>query len=195
MPSMEKSIWRFPLNISWTPNVRVFRKQLPINNIAHLKYKYACHPRAPYSTPIELFENIYSIFREKGKRRGALYKYTLFDFLHDFRIWSNYLDIDNLLNLWGGGYKGFIDQNLSLLLFFIGGISELSYISVHGQNKYIENLQNIYELFALKNPELEKVFVNTPIYQRFTIFSKLGFISDKIQLRKEHNINEVLFRP
>jgi excisionase family DNA binding protein len=195
MPALEKVIWRFPLNISWNPNVRVFRKQLPVNTIPHLKYKYACHPRTPYSTPSQLFENIYSTFRKKGKLNGAHFRYTILDFLHDFRVWSNYLDIDNLLNLWGGGYKGFIDQNLSLLLFFIGGISELSYISVHGQSKYVENLQNIYELFALKNPELEKVFINTPPYQRFVIFNKLGFISEKIILRKEYNINEVLTNP
>jgi hypothetical protein len=68
-------------------------------------------------------------------------QYTLFDYLHDFRIWANYIDINNILALWGKGYKGFLDQNLSFLLFIIDGISELCYISVHGQEKYIRILQ------------------------------------------------------
>ena len=195
LPKLEKVVWKFPLNLSWNPDVRLYRKNLPISNITHLKYKYACHPRAPFSSPTELFENIYATFRKKGKRRGARFKYTLFDFLHDFRIWANYLDIDNLLSLWGGGYKSFIDQNLSLLLFLIGGISELSYISLHGQRKYVENLQKLYELFALNNPELEKEFVYTPPYQRLIIFNKLGLISKKIVLRREYDINAVLVRP
>jgi hypothetical protein len=192
LPKLEKVIWKFPLNISWTPEKRIYRRHLPISKIKHLKYLYACHPRSPHSTPHELFENIYGSFKTKGKRKGEKFIYTLFDCLHDFRIWANYLDIDNLLSLWGKGYKGFIDQNLSLILFFVGGISELCFISVYGERKYINNLQKLYELFVLNNPELEKNFTNSAPYQRLIIYNKMGLISKGLSLKRKYNINAVI---
>jgi hypothetical protein len=86
----------------------------------------------------------------------------IFDFLHDFRVWANYQNIDDLLSLRGIGYKAFIDQNLSLLLFMIGGITEICYIAVHGAESYLRNLQKLYDLFALNNPQLENVSLIHP---------------------------------
>ncbi|MCG8017721.1 MAG: helix-turn-helix domain-containing protein [Candidatus Thiodiazotropha sp. 'RUGA'] len=192
LPKLEKVIWKFPLSISWSPKDRVYRRHLLISKIDHLKYQYARHPRPPHSTPIELFENVYGSFRTKGKAKGINFKYTLFDLLHDFRIWANYLDIDNLLSLWGGGYKGFLDQNISLLLFFIGGISELCFISVFGEKKYIDNLQRLYELFALNNLEVEENFINSAPYQRLIIYNKMGIISNGLSFKREFNINAVI---
>jgi hypothetical protein len=188
---LEETVWRFPLNISYTPGVPVYRKNLLINGIEHLKYGYSHHPRAPFRSPLEIFENIYRVFRKKSRSREKPIKYTIFDYLHDFRIWANYLDINNLLSLWGPGYKSFIDQNLSLLLFLIGGISEISYIAVFGASHYVKELQNLYDLFALNNPDLESDFVNTPLYQRLIIFNHIGMVSQSIKLKRRYNINAV----
>lgn len=191
IPRLERVLWKFPFDISWTPSKRVYRRDLPICRIEHLKHRYSCHPRNPNRSPAELFNNIHKALRKKGIKPDKAVMYTLFDYFHDFRIWANYLDIDNLLSLWGSGYKGFLDQNLSLLLFFIGGISELGFISVHGQEKYCDNLQRFYELFALNNTELERDFIYTPPYQRMAIFNKLGIIDKNIVLRREFDINAI----
>ena len=188
---LERVIWQFPLNISYAPGTRVARRKLLINRIEHLNYRYSRHPRAPYASPSQLFEEIYKVFRKRAKGRKKPTKYTIFDYLHDFRVWANYLDIDNLLNLWGSGYKGFIDQNLSLLMFFIGGISEICYMSVFGPKQYLRNLQHLYDLFACNNPQLQIDFVNSPPYQRLIIFKEMGLVGNTINLKPQYNINEV----
>ena len=119
----------------------------------------------------------------------------LFDYLHDFRIWANYLDIDNLLSLWGSGYKTFIDQNLATLLFFIGGITEIGYLSVFGEEKYFEQLQSLYDLFIANNPELENDFINTSVYQRQLIYNELGFMKKFIVLKSPVELNKVIATP
>ncbi len=119
----------------------------------------------------------------------------LFDYLHDFRIWANYLDIDNLLSLWGAGYKGFIDQNLSVILFFIGGIAELCYISVFSEKQYLDQLQSFYDLFATNNPELESEFAKTSLYQRLLIYNGFGLVKGQITLKQESNLNSVIAAP
>jgi hypothetical protein len=119
----------------------------------------------------------------------------LFDYLHDFRIWANYLDIDNLLSLWGPGYKSFIDQNLSMLTFFVGGISEICYLSVFGETHYLEQLQGLYNSFIANNPELENDFANTPVYQRHLIYNQMGWVNKTIALRKQIDINMIVATP
>ena len=119
----------------------------------------------------------------------------LFDYLHDFRIWANYLDIDNLLSLWGSGYKAFIDQNMSTLVFFIGGISEIGYMSVFGEEKYSEQLQSLYSLFITNNPELANEFINTSAYQRHLIYSELGLVKKVIVLKSTVELNKVVATP
>jgi hypothetical protein len=118
-----------------------------------------------------------------------------FDYLHDFRVWANYLDIDNLLSLWGSGYKTFIDQNMTTLLFFIGGMSEIGYMSVFGGEKYSEQLQSMYSLFIANNPELENEFIDTSIYQRHLIYKELGWIKKIVTLRSKTELNKVVAIP
>ncbi|HMF85865.1 MAG TPA: hypothetical protein VK598_05890 [Nitrospiraceae bacterium] len=96
--------------------------------------------------------------------------------MHDFRVWANYLNIDDLLRLWGSGYKSFIDQNLSLLLFFVGGIAELCYIACAGQARYLHQLQQMYDLTTKNLLISSSEFKNTPLYQRHMIYKNLGFI-------------------
>ena len=86
----------------------------------------------------------------------------------------------------------FLDQNISLLLFFIGRITEICYIATFGAEKNIENLQKLYDLFALNNPQLENDFTHTPLFQRSEIYSELGFIDETIKLKTEIDINTVI---
>jgi hypothetical protein len=188
----ERAIWKFPLNISYTPNERVYRDELFPNKIEHTRLKISHHPRVPNRNPLEIFEHIHGVFRKRSRAQRRPAKYTLFDYLHDFRVWANYLDIDNLLSLWGSGYKSFIDQNLSIILFFIGGISELCFIAMFGAKQYIKQLQNLYDLFALNNPELESEFTHTPLYQRLEIYNQFKLVEESIKLKSQWDINSVL---
>src|SRR5207248_2285868 len=104
----------------------------------------------------------------------------------------NYLDIDNLLNLWGAGYKAFLDQNLSFVLFFIGAISEICYMAIFGTAEYVKQLQRLYDLFAVNNPDLRTGFVNTPLYQRYELYRGIGFVAETLTLQQQADINRVL---
>jgi len=189
---LKRTIWKFPLDIDFTPGQRIYRRELLIEKLGYTHYKYCRHPRIPYRTPLEIFENIYKVFGRKSKSQKRRRLYTLFDYLHDFRIWANYLEIDNLLHLWGAGYKSFIDQNLSTILFFIGGIVEICYLSVFGSEQYLHELQNFYNLFAANNSSIESEFVNTPLYQRLQIFKALEFVNGRIELIEKPNPNAVI---
>jgi len=192
---LTKDLWKFPLDIAYKPGQRVLRKHLFFNTLRHTRFQYSCHPRTPHLSPGRLFENVYQAYRKKARQSNKPTTYMLFDFLHDFRVWANYQNIDDLLSLWGTGYKAFIDQNLSLILFMIGGLSEIAYIAVQGVQSYIQSLQKLYDLFAMNNPELEREFINTPIYQRYELYKRLGFVDQELKLKTEINPNTVVFFP
>ncbi|MEK6283586.1 MAG: hypothetical protein AABN95_24790 [Acidobacteriota bacterium] len=190
---LSQVLWKFPLDITYKPGQRVQRRKLFFNTIRHIKFQYAYHPRTPHLSASGLYENIYKAYRKKARRSRNPTTYMLFDFLHDFRVWANYQNIDDMLSLWGTGYKAFIDQNLSLILFMIGGISEIAFIAVQGVDQYIQGLQKLYDLFAMNNPQLEREFTNTPIYQRYELYKEFGFVDQDLKLKTEFNPNTVIF--
>lgn len=190
---LSKVLWKFPLDITYKPGQRIHRDKLFFNTIRHTKFQYASHPRTPHLQAGGLYENIYQAYRKKARRTKNPTTYMLFDFLHDFRIWANYQNIDDMLSLWGTGYKAFIDQNLSLILFMIAGISEIAFIAVQGVDEYIQSLQKIYDLFAMNNPQLESAFTNTPLHQRYELYKEFGFVDQELKLKTELNPNTVIF--
>ena len=170
----ERVLWKFPFDVAYRPKTRVHRSGLYLANVRHINLKISRHPRPPHNTPLELFEHIRQVFRRRSRANSRPSIYTLFDYMHDFRVWANYLDIDNLLRLWGAGYKSFIDQNLSLLLFFIGGFAEICYMAYFGVDKYIEQLQSIYDLFTGNVKVLERDFIYTPLNHRLEIYNDIS---------------------
>ena len=191
LKSMRNTLWKFPLDIEYKPKTKFFVSKTIVGQLKHLKYKFSNHPRTPNLSPSEITKAIYANFQKRGKRLSKPTHYTLFDYLLEFRIWANYLDIDNLLSLYGKGFKGFLDQNLSLLLFFIGGITELIYISVFGEDQYLKELQNLYTLFANKNSEIKDNFIYSSVYQRMKIFKLRGYITKEILIESIINENEI----
>ncbi len=191
LDSLKKTLWKFPLDIEYRPKTKYFASKTLAGQLKHLKHKYSRHPRQPNLFPLEIAKDIHSNFQKRGKSFNKPTHYTLFDFLLEFRIWANYLDIDNLLNLYGEGFKGFLDQNLSLILFFIGGITELIYISVFGEQKYLEELQDLYTLFAKNNSDIKDNFIYSSVYQRMKIFKLRGYISNEIRIESIINDNEI----
>jgi hypothetical protein len=191
LDSLKKTLWKFPLDIEYRPKTKYFTSKSLAGQLKYLKYKYSYHPRTPNLSPLEITKHIYSNFQKRGRSFNKPSHYTLFDFLLEFRIWANYLDIDNLLSLYGEGYKGFLDQNLSLILFFIGGLTELIYISVFGEKQYLKELQELYTLFAKNNSDIKDSFIYSSVYQRMKIYRLRGYISDEINIESVINENEI----
>ncbi|WP_342088930.1 hypothetical protein [Dyadobacter sp. OTU695] len=189
LDSFQKVAWKFPLDIAYKPKRKYFVAKTMVGYLKHLNHMYSYHPRTPNLSSPEITREIYKRFKKRGRRFKRPSHYTLFDFILEFRIWANYLDIDNLLTLYGSGFKAFLDQNLSLLLFFIGGITELVYIAVFGEIAYITELQNLYDLYAKNNNNIKDTFIYSSIYQRMKIFKIQGFISKEIQIESVINSN------
>lgn len=191
IPALSSTIWSFPISILWAPRQRVSRRELPIHCLPHLRYQYARHPRAPYRTPMESFEFLYAHFRRRAQARKNPVIYTIVDLLREFRVWANYIDIDNVLSLWGSGFRSFLDQNLSTVTFFLAGVSEVGFIAVRGAEEYLQELQAFYDGFVCNNEEIEDVFTGTPIYHRMCIYSDLGLTGGGVRLRSHPDINAV----
>jgi len=189
--SLKKNLWKFPFDIEFLPTRKFYVNKTAASKKKHLNFKYSNHPRAPHLSPLEVTKEIYSVFKKRGKSFAKPSHYTFFDYILEFRIWANYLDIDNLLNLYGSGYKAFLDQNLSLILFITGGITELIYISVYGEEKYLSELQSLYNLFAINNNEIKDNFIYTSLFQRMKIYKLKGFISKEIIIESIINENEI----
>jgi len=189
---LSNALWKFPFDIIYIPGKRFTNQTLKNKEFEYLKYGYCNHPRPPHYSARQLIDKIYNTYKKNGKRTKNNKRYSFFDFLHDFRIWANYLDINNLLSLWGPGYKAFLDQNLSLILFFIGGFSEICFLAVYEVDKYMSELQNFYDSFVSNNKELVNDFVNTPVYQRHLLYYQLGWIDKKIKLKKPENPNKII---
>lgn len=186
---LSRVIWKSPFDIRYIPNTRFAQRKLLTRQIPHLKHAYCSHPRPPQRSPSQLCEHVFRVFRSRGRKRKKPFSYTVVDYLHDFRVWANYLEIDNLLSLTGGGYKSFLDQNLSIILFFLGGIAELCFMAVLGDKEYGEALQNFYTLMvnndALKENELPYI----PLYQRLVVYRSLGFTRlDIARVRGDKNV-------
>lgn len=192
---LESVLWKFPLNISYTQEKT--RRQNPslLRQLSHTRYGYCKHPRAPWLTADEVFAHIYSTFRRKGKTKSRQNKYTVIDYMHDFRIWANYLNIDDLLRLSGSGYKSFLDQNLSLLLFFIGGLTEICYIAAIGEEHYLTELKTVSDLMIKNNSMSGEDFRNTALFQRHSIYRTLGIVTGEIKLNLSSNQNALVLSP
>jgi len=188
---LANTLWRFPFDIAFVPGKTVRVATLPCATMEHTQFGYCRHPRAPHRSPTEIYRHIFQAYRTKGKAGKRPSMYSLFDLLHDFRVWANYLDIDNMLSLWGQGYKAFLDQNLATLLFFIGGIAELCVLAILGDDVYLRQLQRIYDLFAANNPEIETSFGDTPLCQRLDIHRALQFTEGTLLRPPKEDINRV----
>ena len=191
VPVVESNIWSFPFDIAWTPGIKVFKRKTVVAQLPHLSYKYAQHPREPNRSPIESFEFIRGYFRQRAKARKNPATYNLIDLLRELRVWANYIDIDNLINLWGPGYRTFLDQNLSTLLFFLAGVGELGFRAVRGERKYLVQMQSFYDQFVCSNHEVENAFSRSPMFHRMRIYRELGLIRGEIKLKVATDINEI----
>ena len=189
---LRRSIWYFPLDIGYVPSRRRASKTLLLKRFPYLKFKYCEHPRAPHGAPTELFVNVYDFYGQQAARYGKKRGYAIVDFLRDFRIWANYQDVDDLLSLHGRGYKAYLDQGLSVLLFFVGGISELCFVARYGQQAYVDLLSEFYDACGRTNEMLANSLPNTAPYQRLQIYNRLKYVEEHITLREADDPNALV---
>jgi hypothetical protein len=173
---LQRVVWFFPLNAAYVPGQRSFVKAIPHLHLTHLQYAYARHPRPPGVSAAQAYRHILTVFRRRAASWTRPTPYTLFDYLHDFRVWANYLEIEHLVNLRGPGYKAFMDQALALLLFFVGGVTELVLLASSRPTRFRNRCQRFFSLLAASSVELAEGYPILPLSQRLDLFSQLDLI-------------------
>jgi hypothetical protein len=121
--------------------------------------------------------------------------YTLFDYLHDFRIWANYLEIEHLLNLRGPGYKAFLDQSLATILFFVGGIAELVFLACTSETIFRNRCQRFFEVVAASSTDIADKYSLMPPAQRIEVYTQLDLMRRGIEYAPKPDPNRVQVRP
>jgi hypothetical protein len=101
---LRKCLWKFPFDLRFEPS-RDSNGQRRPNRCPRSDYAYTYHPRPPHRSPTNICQHIRRIFKRNATRGKNPVVYGLPDFLRELRVWANYKDIDNLLRLFGPGYK------------------------------------------------------------------------------------------
>lgn len=169
-----KAIWFYPFTIIYDKRHHYQEKGFNDKLPEYSKYAYCNHPRHPYPSIKVVQRSLYnafkSLYKERNSKDGI---YTVYDFMLDFRIWANYLDIDTLTRLKGSGFRTFLDHNLALLLFIIGGMAEITILSLINKTNYTKMLNQFFETFIKPEHLLLSYARNMPLFQRYFIAEHL----------------------
>ena len=186
---LESCVWFYPLNIFATRLGKPSRATPRTLDLPHLKYNYASHPRPPHRSVVETHRHVVSTFRRRARTNNS--PYTVLDFMSDFRVWANYLEIEHLLNLRGAGYKAFLDQSLAFLLFFVGGVTELVLLGASSERRFLNRCQRFYSLLAETSEPLKVEYRKLPVAQRLELFTELRLLSRGLKYRHAEDANRV----
>jgi hypothetical protein len=187
---LSRHAWRFPFDLDYNPHVP--RQTPPAQlSLRQLRFAYSHHPREPHRSASQTVRRIHAEFRRRGHSGGRPIRFTILDYLRDFRVWANYLEIEHLLNLRGSGYKAFLDQNLSALVFFIGGIAECVVLAAASPVRFRNRAQRFYDLMSGASAEYERRLRNFPMSQRMEIMHQMGWISSALRYREYEDPNRV----
>jgi len=190
---LSRHAWRAPFNLEYNPHERSHSRP-PELDAPHLRYKYSSHPRNPHRSPKQIAARVRTEFRLRGNVGPRPNRYTLFDYLRDLRVWANYLEIEQLLNLRGHGYRAFLDQSLSTIVFFVGGIAECVLLAATTPTQYRNRAQRFYNLMSDASPDYERSFRYFPMSQRVEIMHQMKWLPRPLAYREYPDINAIMIR-
>ncbi|MCR9096077.1 MAG: hypothetical protein NXI30_17775 [bacterium] len=142
----------------------------------HTTFHYASYPREAGTLVSDLDNQIVKAFQLLDRTRRT----SFLDFLYEFRLWANYTGVRSLLRLADGGYVGFLMKNLATIVFFAGGIAEISAIQQIGQAQYLRILRSFQEDYIDQNERFAANRYLIPAYIRLRSYKHLGLISNSI---------------
>ena len=162
----------YPFNLTSKTPVRGYIPEHP----DYLKYHYASYPREPGRHIDDLEIEVERAFGLKGGSRRR----SVFDFLYDLRLWSNYTGVQALRRLGDGGYQKFMMRNIALVLFFFGGMAELATINAFGQASYLGMLSRFSRDYIDKHERFARSKFLVPFYIRLRSYKHLGIVTTPI---------------
>jgi len=162
----------YPLTISSVTTDRAFPE-----HPAHTKFHYATYPRAVGTSIDQLEKLVRDAFALAGEGRRT----SILDFLYELRLWANYTGVGRLLKLRDGGYQAFLMKNLGTVVFFAGGIAELTYISLFGQSRYAALVQKFAREYIDRSERFARQKYLIPIYVRLRAYKHVGILTGSLR--------------
>lgn len=153
------------------------------------QYHYASYPREHGRGICELeyeVQKALALINDRGKS-------SFLDLLYELRLWANYTGVQSLLKLSDGGYQQFISRNLATIVYFSGGIAELSVLSALGESTYLGMLKRFSSDYIDKH---ERFAINRfliPAFIRLRSYKHLGLINGCINFIMPETSDPVQF--
>jgi len=136
------------------------------------EYHYATYPREPGRGIGELEQEVQKALSLVGGRS----KSSIFDLMYELRLWANYTGVASLMTLSDGGYQKFLIRNLGALIYFIGGLAELAYLSAAGLQGYLGALKRFSLDYIDKHKRFARNKYLIPSYVRLRSYKHLGIL-------------------
>lgn len=140
------------------------------------RYHYASYPREPGRGigDIEFeVQKAFLLLSDKGKS-------SFINLLYELRLWANYTGVQSLIKLSDGGYQQFLARNLATIVYFTGGISELTVLASIGEAVFLGMLKRFSLDYIDKHERFARNKFLIPSYIRLRSYKHLGLVKAPI---------------
>ena len=170
-----KVLYRYPFSLFYGKAAKYKKLEFYIPNIKdYFRFNYSNHPRPPHYNYTQCLTRVIDDYKEGWKgysvKQRQVNTYMLPDLLYDFRVWANYIDIDNIIALKSKGYRSYLDSDLYTILFFHSAFVEISSIAILGAKRTVELMSQFYKDFIESERELWESGSNWSVEDRFRIY-------------------------
>lgn len=160
----------------------------------HCEFHYATYPREIGRSIGELEYEMTRAFtliskQNKGSRTSFV------DIFYELRLWANYTGVQSIITLSDGGYQKFLSRNLATVVFLMGGMAELAYISRFGAGSYLGALKRFSLDYVDKYESFARNKFLIPSYIRLRILKHLGIVQTNVDFLIPQPIDPVVFLP
>lgn len=180
------SLLFYPFTISSITSDSAFPPHPPYTG-----FHYASYPREIGTLLVDLEKKVRDAFAFAGQGRRT----SFLDFLYELRLWANYTGVGRLLRLRDGGYQAFLVKNLGTVVFFAGGLAELTYIAVFGPRQYAALLRKFTREYIDRTERFARQKYLIPTYVRLRAYKHVGIFTGSLRFAFPDTEDPIQFIP
>lgn len=173
----KRGLLNFPLDLAHPAAPTLFNS-INIPRPPHYKFAYSHHPRPPHLDFDGVGEAVLASFAHGRKHhwshRVSGEPYTLVDFMYQFRVWANYVDIDNVVALKSSGLRAYLDLDLHTITFFYAAIAEIAAIACLGAERVLLLAEEFHSEFVRPDDALWQLTRLHPLNVRLQIYGHMN---------------------
>jgi hypothetical protein len=158
----------------------------------HCEYHYATYPREVGRSIFELELELTKAFALLSKQNKGT-RTSFVDVFYELRLWANYTGVQSIITLSDGGYQKFLSRNLATIVFLMGGMAELAYISRFGVASYLGALERFTLDYIDKHESFAKNKYLIPSYVRLRLLKHVGIVQSNLDFLIPQPADPVIF--